>query len=228
MSNLLIVGTDTGVGKTILTAALAAYALRCGERVAIVKCVQCGPGDGETYRALFGEAVPVILPQVFAAPLAPPLAAEREGSAVDLARLWQCYSEARALTDWVLVEGVGGVGCPLTLDATVADLGRDWRIPAVLVAPVRLGAVGQIVAAVGYSRAVGLDLRAIVLSRAVEPLEGDPDDLAPVPLIENLCRLPVLGTLPRLSAEPDQSVLAAAAAGLWLEGIGLGSLALRR
>jgi dethiobiotin synthetase len=108
----------------------------------------------------------------------------------------------------------------------VADLAAEWRLPVLLVAPVRLGTVGQLVAAAEFARGRGLDVRAIVLSQA-GPVEGDPTQLAPVPLIENLCRLPVLGTLPHLDDPGDRRALATACAGLWLEPIAFGAGAIR-
>lgn len=217
MSNWMILGTDTGAGKTMVTAALAAYWLKYGRgSMAIFKPVQCGIGDLEHYHTIFAESLSVDVDQYFEAGIAPPLAAAQVGKVVDLASLWQNYQQLSATRDCVLVEGVGGLGCPLTWDYTVGDLARDWRLPVLLVAPIRLGTVGQLVAAVSYARILGLKLCGIVLS-AVTP---NPDlNLADCNLIENLCHLPVLGTIPYLENPQDLESLARAASGLWLEGI---------
>ncbi len=221
MSNWMILGTDTGAGKTIVTAALAAYWLRHSQgSVAIYKPVQCGIGDQEDYRTIFAETLRVVVDQRFEAGIAPPLAAAQVGKAVDLASLWQTYQQLSAEQDLVLVEGVGGLGCPLTWDYTIADLTRDWRMPTLLVAPIRLGAIGQLVASVGYARKLGLKLSGIILSEVTcNPAE----ELADRNLIENLCQLPVLGVIPYLEDAQDLEALACAAAGLWLEAIGWGT-----
>jgi len=147
-------------------------------------------------------------------------AAAQVGKAVDLASLWQTYQQLSAEQDLVLIEGVGGLGCPLTWDYTIADLAHDWRVNAVLVAPIRLGAIGQLVASVGYARKLGLKLSCIILSQVTR----DPGkDLADRNLIENLCQLPVMGVIPYLEDAQDLEALAHAAAGLWLEVIGWGT-----
>lgn len=221
MSNWMILGTDTGAGKTIVTAALAAYWLKYSQgSVAIYKPVQCGIGDQEDYRTIFAETLRVVVDQQFEAGIAPPLAAAQVGKAVDLASLWQTYQQLSAEQDLVLVEGVGGLGCPLTWDYTIGDLAHDWRVPALLVAPIRLGAIGQLVASVGYARKLGLKLSGIILSEVTR----DPGkDLADRNLIENLCQLPVMGVIPYLEDAQDLEALACAAAGLWLEAIGWGT-----
>lgn len=220
MVALFIAGTDTGAGKTIVTAALAAYWLQWHRTpVAILKPVQCAPGDREYYRSVFGDSLTVLNPLYFDAPIAPPLAAEREGRSIDLGLLWEAYQQALGAHALVLVEGVGGLGTPLTRDYTVADLARDWRVPVLLVAPLQLGVVGQLVAHTGYGRALGLDLRAIALSEVKSAL-GEQDTLASTPLIEQFCRLPVLGRLAHLGSNSDRNTLAAAASHLWLEVLG--------
>jgi dethiobiotin synthetase len=220
MSNWMILGTDTGAGKTIVTAALAAYWLKHSQAsVAIYKPVQCGIGDQEHYRMIFTETLRVVVDQQFAAGIAPPLAAAQVNKTVDLASLWQTYQQLSNDQDLVLIEGVGGLGCPLTWDYTIADLACDWHLPALLVAPIRLGAVGQLVASVGYARRLGLKLSGIILSEVTRDLDKD---LADRHLIENLCQVPVLGVIPYLKDVYDLEVLAQAAAGLWLEAIGWG------
>lgn len=222
MAQWMIAGTDTGVGKTVLTACLAAYWQQYRQgRVSIVKPVQCGLGDGEFYRDLFGDSLDVEVPEVFEAAIAPPLAAALEGRSVDLGRLWESFAAARASHPLVLVEGVGALGCPLTWETTLADLASDWHLSVLLVAPVRLGVIGQLVATVGYARSLGLDVRGIILSQT-EPVAGDLAALASVPLIENLCRLPVLGTLPHITDLTHRATLAVACSQLWLEPLGLG------
>lgn len=225
MPHWLITGTDTGVGKTLLTAALAVYWQRYRKSpLAILKPVQCGPGDREYFQDLFAGTAPTVTvenPVYFEAPIAPPLAAAREGGAVDLAAVWQSYQQARATHPLVLVEGVGGLGCPLTWEYTVADLAHDWRIPTLLVAPIRLGVLGQLVVHVGFARSQKIDLRGIVLS-TVTPLDAEEQAaLADIALIENLCGLPVLGTLPYLSDPTDRQALLSACAGLELSRLAM-------
>ncbi|MGB0561585.1 MAG: dethiobiotin synthase [Spirulinaceae cyanobacterium] len=227
MTALLITGTDTEVGKTLLTTALIAYWQQYLDPAAlgVMKLMQAGEGDGELYQRLFDFAQPpeTLVPLKFRAPIAPPLAAEQEGRSVDLAIAWQTYAQLQANHEQVLLEGVGGLGSPVTCELTVADLGAMWRLSAVLVVPIRLGAIGQAVANVALARQVKLPLCGLVLNCS-DPLTPEQQaNWAPVDLLQTLTQLPVLGTLPYLGEGDryNRAVLAQAAAGLNLSQLGI-------
>lgn len=152
-------------------------------------------------------------------PDCPPLAAAIEGQKVDLAKAWQVFSRLEAERDWVLVEGVGGLGSPMAETLTVADIAMQWRLPAVLVVPVKLGAIAAAVANVALAEQKQLKLRGIVLNCTQPRTPGQIDHWAPAEMIESLTRVPVLGVLPYLKQLKDLEVLASAAAQLNLEGI---------
>ncbi|MEL7502443.1 MAG: dethiobiotin synthase [Cyanobacteria bacterium J06554_6] len=223
MSGLLITATDTDAGKTLLTCALIAYWQRyChAYRLGVLKPLQSGPGDRELYQRLFDLEQPNALlnPIYYDAPLAPPIAARLAQQSIDLTPAWQAYCTLSRERDWVLVEGVGGLGSPVTEELTMADLAADWRLPVVLVVAVRLGAIAQAVANVALARQQGLQLRGIVLNYR-QPVPSDAaDQLAPASLIASLTQVPVLGTLPYLDDADDLGSLAQAAKGLSLERI---------
>ena len=219
-TTIAIAGTDTDAGKTVVTAALAAYWLRHGggRSLGILKPVQSGIGDREYYERVFGSATgqttESLNPLWFEAPLAPPIAAEREGKSIDLAVVWRSLLGLQGDRDLVLVEGVGGLGSPVTHELTVADMLHDWRLPTVLVVPVRLGAIAQAVANAALARSAGVSLLGIVLN-CTEPRSLEAVcELAPADLIANLTGLPVLGCLPFGEATDRLDWLAAAAADL--------------
>ncbi|MEB3250840.1 MAG: dethiobiotin synthase [Cyanobacteriota bacterium] len=221
LNALLVAGSDTEVGKTVVTSALLAYGHRHHPQrsLAVLKPVQSGVGDGELYQRLFFPQVPLatLMPQAFQAPLAPPLAAALEHRTVDLGQIWQTLTDLTRRHDWVLVEGAGGLGSPVTDEFTLADLAAAWHLPLVLVVPVKLGAIAQAVANVALARQTGLDLRGIILNCA-QPLPADQiDQWAPIPLITNLTQVPVLGVMPHLSDPESAPALVAAAQGLILE-----------
>ncbi len=221
LKTLLISGTDTDAGKTVLTTALAAYwYAHCPDRrLALLKPLQSGEGDRELYQRLFDlqQSPAEVNPLYFQAPLAPPLAAELEQRAIDLAIPWQTLQRLQQAYDYVLVEGLGGLGSPVTRELTVADLARDWRLPTVLVVPVRLGAIGQTVATVALARQSKLNLKGIVLNCGQPRTETEIAQWAPADLIQSLTQTPVLGLLPYLPDCRDRPALAAAAANLDLE-----------
>jgi dethiobiotin synthetase len=222
-SQLMIVGTDTGVGKTVLTSALVAYWLsypRPHQSLGLLKPLQTGTGDREHYLKLFPElnqTLEELTPQWFPEPLAPPIAAERAGDRVALERLWQGFLHLQRQRQFVLVEGLGGLGSPVTHESTVADLAWDWQLPVVLVVPVRLGAIGQAVANIALAKQSRLYVKGIVLS-CVQPCGPEEiEDWAAPDLMRSLTGIPIIGVLPHLTDPTDRSQLVAAASQLDLE-----------
>ncbi|MBH8554813.1 ATP-dependent dethiobiotin synthetase BioD [Nostocaceae cyanobacterium CENA357] len=218
LKSLLITGTDTEAGKTVLTTALAAYYQKYYPQLSwgIMKPIQSGIGDREWYQRLFSlnQSAEEITPLYFQAPLAPPVAAARENRRVDLAVVWQALSELQKRRDFVLIEALGGLGSPVTEELTVADLAGEWRLPTVLVVPVRLGAIAQAVANVALARQTKVNLKGIVLN-CVQPRSDDEiADWTPSDLIQSLTNTPVLGCLPYLDNLDDLDKLAQVASNL--------------
>ncbi len=220
MNALLITGTDTETGKTVVTIALGAYWQKfVSARLGIMKPIQAGVGDRELYSQLFAlhQSLDEINPLYFEAPLAPPIAAAKEGRTVDLGLVWQKLEQLKSNRDWVLVEALGGLGSPVTYEFTVADLAAEWRLPTVLVVPVKLGAISQAVANVALARLTGVKLKGIILN-CVQPVSKTQiTDLTPVDLIQSLTNIPVLGCLPYFDDPTNLDKLAQAAANLDLE-----------
>lgn len=222
-NGLLIAATDTECGKTVLTCALIAYWRQyCSPRpLGVLKPIQSGEGDRELFQQLFEleQSLEELNPVFYQAPLAPPIAAALENTTVDLAPAWQRYTTLKQQCDWLLVEGLGGLGSPITDEMTVADMAADWRLPVVLVVPVKLGAIANAVANVALARQHRLQLQGIVLNCTTPEAEKNLEQLAPADMISNLTRVPMLGVLPYLSDPMDLDQLSSAARGLTLETI---------
>jgi dethiobiotin synthetase len=221
MNTFLIAGTDTDAGKTVLTSALAAYWLKHypDQPLALLKPLQTGIGDREHYQRLFAlnQTLDELNPIHFDAPLAPPIAADLAGEPIRLDIAWQTFEQLRQRSQLLLVEGLGGLGSPITHELTMADLAREWRLPTLLVVPVRLGAIGQAIANVALARQAKVDLRGIILS-CPQPLSPEQiEQWASPEMIASFTRIPVLGQLPYLSDPSDRAALSQAAANLDLE-----------
>lgn len=218
LKTLLITGTDTEAGKTVVTTALAAYWQKYYPQrsLGIMKPIQSGMGDRELYQTLFSlEQSPAeITPLYFQAPLAPPIAAAKENRQVDLAVVWRTLLALQKQRDLVLIESLGGLGSPITDELTVADLAGQWRLPTILVVPVRLGAIANAVANVALARQTKIALRGIVLNCIQPRQEEEIADLTPVRLIQSLTNIPVLGCVPYVENPQDLEKLAEIAAGL--------------
>lgn len=207
MSGLFLTGTDTGVGKTVITGYLAAYLRVAGLRVVTQKWVQTGcdeePTDLQMHAALGGEpaeedASSLRCPYRFKFPASPHLAAALEGRAVDPERIRSAYRQLEEQCDLVLVEGVGGVDVPLTEHLLLADLVAELGLPALVVVANRLGCINHSLLTVEALRARGIAVVGLVFDR-LSP-DGEPEVLRDNPgIVSAFSGVPVLGQMPRLN-----------------------------
>jgi dethiobiotin synthetase len=143
---LFVTGTDTGVGKTVLTALLAHHLRKRSGRIAALKPIGSGGrGDARAHHAALGGALTLdeINPWHFRAPLAPLLAARREKRPLKLAQVLAHVRRIQQRFSLVLVEGTGGLLSPLGEDFDSRDLIRTLRARPIVVCPNRLGAINQ-------------------------------------------------------------------------------------
>jgi dethiobiotin synthetase len=172
--SVAVVGTDTGVGKTVVSAAIVARLRRadstsgCSARA--VKPVQTGyPEDddaGYVHWACDEEAAAVRL-RTYGEPLAPAVAARRADDPLGYDRLLADTREAMAATDRAVVEGAGGVRVPLSNDPSreIIDLVADLGVPALVVARSGLGTLNHTALTVEALRRRGVSVTGIVLNR---------------------------------------------------------------
>jgi dethiobiotin synthetase len=205
--NLLITGTDTGVGKTTFAAGLAAALQSAGRRVGVLKPAETGcepapagePIAADARRlAYFADcdAEPLtVCPFRFRDPLAPSIAARREGRKVDLARIAESYDRLAASHDVVLVEGAGGLLVPLWDRLTFADLCLRLELRLLLVVGNKLGAINHALLTLSHARHAGLAVAGYVINA----LAPEPDLAAEtnVALLRELVG-PPLGVIPWL------------------------------
>lgn len=221
---LLISGTDTEIGKTIVTSVLLSYwhIYRPFDSIAVCKPLQSGPGDREWYADVFelSQSPETVNPLYYEHPLAPPLAAKRAGQVIDLLPAWRTLQQLQTQFDWVFVEGLGSLGSPVTDELTVADLARDWRLPLVLVVPIRLGCIGQAVSHIALARQLDLDVKGIILNATGVLSTEEIQKWAPTDMLQSLTQVPVIGQVPHFSDPSDQQALAEVASNFNLEALG--------
>ena len=181
-----VVGTDTGVGKTLVAAGLLHALARRHARVVGMKPVAAGAvkvdgswasEDALALRAASSIAVPPELdnPVLLPEPLSPHLAAARAGRHVHLDALVACYHDLAARADAVVVEGAGGFLVPLSDEATGADLALRLQLPLVLVVGLRLGCLNHALLTAEAIAARGLRLAGWVANR-IDPRMAAADD----------------------------------------------------
>jgi dethiobiotin synthetase len=216
-----VTGTGTGVGKTIVCAALLASLRARGVAVCARKPVLTGldepepgqPADHVLLAALTGEAPETVAPVRFGPATSPHLAAALSGTAIDVAAL---VAEVRAAGP-AIVEGIGGLLVPLADGWDVRRLALELGLGVVVAARPGLGTINHTLLTLESARAAGLDLRAVVLT----PWPADPGEIER----SNRETIARLGGLPvaTLAALPELTPAALAAAGdalpyeRWLE-----------
>lgn len=205
--NYFVTGTDTGVGKTLISCALLHGFAAQGKRVVGMKPVAAGCADGgqhEDVRRLRAASNVLasggqINPYCFMQPVAPLLAAQFVGVSINFARILESFSELNAQADMVIVEGVGGFRVPLNGSQDSADLAEQMGLPVILVVGMRLGCQNHALLTAEAIAARGLTLAGWVANVLDENM---------VMLNENIAALqqrigaPLLGVVP-CQARPD-------------------------
>jgi dethiobiotin synthetase len=173
---LFVTGTDTGVGKTILSAALVAAMVATGERVRAHKPVVTGlddpPGEWPPDHELLALAASMnpeeVAPLRYAPAVSPHLAAELAGEPIDHDRIVAAAEAARRAADaqggMLIVEGVGGLLVPLAEDFTVCDLAAELGLPLLIAARPGLGTINHTLLTLRTARGAGLDVAAVVVT----------------------------------------------------------------
>lgn len=178
---LFVIGTDTGVGKTCVAAAIAEVLTREGRQVGVLKPVATGAirqGDflvsADAIALLAGianagDVEPArVAPIVFEEPLAPSVAARRLGEPLTHQIVLDATREALAWwaerADVMILEGIGGLLCPLAEGTTLADLAVALDYPLVIVARRGLGTLNHTLLTVEAARLRGLRIAGIVLN----------------------------------------------------------------
>jgi dethiobiotin synthetase len=179
LRGLFVTGTDTGVGKTVLAAAIVA-ALRAGSvAVRAVKPVLTGldepacaesPHDHELLARVAGRPPSEVAPFTFGPAVSPHLAAELSGDPLSSERVQAAVREAAAGTEAVVVEGVGGLLVPLSESCDVRELARALGMPVVIAARPGLGTINHTLLTLEAARRAGLKVASVVLT----PWPGDP------------------------------------------------------
>lgn len=204
---IFITGTDTGVGKTVVSAGLALALKGRGMRVGVMKPVATGclGDDGRLvsldavylFEAAENEYAPLTSPVRFRNPVAPSIASIYEQKEVDLEAIRKAYRELQKYYDYLIVEGIGGILVPIKKNFLVANLVREMGFPIVIVSHVSLGAINHTLLTVDAALMRGFLIQGIIFNRA--PLVNfSLAELTNPRVIHELTGLPVLGTLPEI------------------------------
>lgn len=204
---IIITGTDTGVGKTLVAAALAVALKKEGRTVAVMKPVETGissskarHSDAARLCSVIESAEPLeaVCPYRFTLPVAPLAAAQAERKMIDPDTIRTVYHRLATQYDWTIVEGVGGVLVPITPNTDVADLIVQLRLTAVVVGRSDLGGINHARLTIEALRRRNIAVAALVLNQT-QPTRSKLaliQERTTVKLLQKHADVPVLGPLP--------------------------------
>jgi dethiobiotin synthetase len=171
---IFVTGTDTGVGKTVAATAILRGLAAAGVRAVGMKPVSAGVDaatgrneDVDALAAVSGVDAPLAdrNPFAFAAPVAPHLAAQREGREIDVAMIRDAFLRLASSAEAVVIEGAGGALVPIDDRLDMLDIAHSLRVPVVLVVGVRLGCLHHARTTLLAIRARGVPLAGWIASR---------------------------------------------------------------
>lgn len=209
IQGVFVTGTDTDVGKTWMAAGLTAALRRRGLDAVYFKPVQSGcpkerglliPTDARFARELAGLKEPLerLTPIALRLPLAPGVAADKEGVPVDLERIAASYRDLAGRYKFLVVEGAGGLYVPLIgLEFLVLDLIRWLGLPLVVVARAGLGTINHTALTVLAAKGAGIPVAGVILNRYPET-PGLAEQTNPQ-VIQALTGVPILGRVPEVA-----------------------------
>lgn len=201
---IFITGTDTGVGKTVFSAALASLLKNRGVNVGVMKPVTSGcsqldgclvSDDAELLAWSAGvQMSQEIAPYLLREPIAPSAAAEMEHLKIEFSRILAAYHRLCDKHDFVIVEGAGGLMVPLAGGLLVADLVKLLALPLLIVARPNLGTVNHTILTCFVARELGLEVKGTIINNYPD-LPDSAEATAPH-LIDSLSGVPLLARLP--------------------------------
>ena len=214
---IFIVGTDTDVGKTIVTAGLI-HVLRSNGynatyfKAALSGALQIGeeliPGDTKLVSEVSNleEAYENITPYVYRAAVSPHLAAKLENKPMDLDIIREKYAYLKEKYDFIIAEGSGGIVCPLIDDErglyTLENLIVDLNMSVIIVARAGVGTKNHSVLTVKYIEALGIKIKGIIINNYKEDLICDDN----INMIEKMTKVPIIGKFKTMENLEDNMI----------------------
>lgn len=212
-----ITGTDTGVGKTIVSAAILRAFIKKGIKVGAMKPIETGclnkdgimlPSDGMFLRdmAEMSDSLELVTPFKFENPLSPIVASRLEGFEVDLERIFQIFEHLKKKYDYLVVEGVGGLMVPILKEQKkksssfyyIRDLIKDMGLEVIIVSRPSLGTINHTLLTVESLKSKKIPIKGFIINHS----NFNKDDMVETTnreILKEILDIPLLGVLPYLS-----------------------------
>lgn len=212
-SGLFVTGTDTGVGKTYVSAGIATALIRRGVDVGVMKPAETGcsmsagrlvPRDAHRLMrsACVKDPLSLVNPYRFRRPLAPAVAGEREGKAIDPLMMINAYRKLSTRHEFMIVEGAGGIMVPLSGKYTYLDLAKKMGLPVLIVARPGLGTINHTLLTISALRGRKIPIAGIVINYAQHVKSGLAEKTNPA-VIEKISGIRIVGIIPHGSGRFD-------------------------
>jgi dethiobiotin synthetase len=204
---VFITGTDTGVGKTLVTATLALYLKKRGLTVGVMKPIETGVSAGKEARSDAArlrsiveseETLGAIRPYSFELPVAPLTAAQLSGLSINLGTIGKIYRLLSGRYECMVIEGVGGVQVPITHSDNVLSLIKCLRLPVVVVGRSGLGGINHALLTIEALQRQKIRILALVLNRThpVRSALARVQERSTLEILRKQAGVAVLGPLP--------------------------------
>ena len=215
---IFVTGTDTGVGKTIVSAALAYFLTERGLNVGIMKPAESGVSDPSRlgndgsllqWAANSSDAMEEISPYRLRAPLAPAQAAKKENCFIDFTGLIATAQRLGRRHDFLIIEGAGGLMTPLSGGLLMADLAKGIGLPLLVVTTPRLGTLNQTLLTIFAAQQMEIPVAGYLINR----MPAQPDEAAETAphTLASLASADILGVLPEVNGDELEKVCALSA-----------------
>jgi dethiobiotin synthetase len=212
-SGLFVTGTDTGVGKTYVSSGIATALKRRGVDVGVMKPAETGcliragrlmPKDALLLMksARVKDPLSLVNPYRFRKPLAPSVAAAREGKKIDPEKILKAFNALRERHEFMIVEGAGGIMVPLCGQYTYLDLARRIGLPVLIVARPGLGTINHTLLSIAALKGRKIAIAGIVINYALDWKPGLAEETSPA-VIEKISGIRIVGILPYASRRFD-------------------------
>ena len=208
MKVIFVTGTDTGIGKTVISSAISAFfSLRKQMNVGVMKPFECGlsktdkdllPWDAICLREASGsnDDLNTISPYTLEAPVAPEVAAMLEHVNIDINMVDKIYHSLAKSHDLLVIEGAGGVLVPIKENFFFADLIQKWNAPTLIVSRLGLGTINHTLLTNHLLKERGIKVLGVILNNTDGlgdlPAQTNPD------ILRKYLDVPVLGIFPHV------------------------------
>lgn len=202
---VFVTGTDTDIGKTVITAGLAAVMQSLGYKAGVYKPFQSGAEEKNgflispdlSFVKQLDFYVETLCTYLLKPPTAPYIAAEIDGININLSTVRRDFQTMKQTCEVVLVEGAGGLMVPVTKEKLMLDVAKMLDIPIVIVIRPNLGTVNHTLLTINQANSAGLDVAGVIINRY--PSETDDMAIKTAPrLIEEYTDADILGIVPEI------------------------------